>query len=596
MHSIRTKISALTLAGILISILLIGGIAIRSINQLGSEDSSREIRLISENRRQIINEYMNSIEQSVNMISHYAEEQLDSVKLVAGNVIGSDGYVLRSEPRPIDEGQRALNSYLHSYLAGVRTVFQTMANNTNGIITYYYRLNSQISRQEQGFFCTRVGSAAFTEIPVTDLYAYEENDVEHVGWYYKTLENGHPFWMGPYYNDNLGVEMFSYIVPIYRAGTFIGVIGMDIDYDTIVDQIDNLDIYQTGYACLTDAEGVIVYHPTLEAGINISNVDERLTTSIKSLENENSSDIIEYTVDGTPKKAAITTLVNGLKLIVTVPIAEINEIANSMTGKMILYGLLILLIAAAATTIIMMRIINPLRRLTIASKAMMKGNYNVELNYRSKDEIGILTSAFRHMKDHLELHISDLNSKAYKDALTSVRNKAGFDLSAKKINDQISHFREDDPVEFAVAMCDCNNLKYINDTYGHEKGDLYLKNACKVICDGFAHSPVFRLGGDEFVVILQGKDYENRDEILKEFERRQEEMEKSGNPWERVSISLGVAVFDPEKDSRIDQVLERADKLMYSQKRDFHSNEQAGTASNATFTAMNRPDGSKHTF
>ena len=47
-------------------------------------------------------------------------------------------------------------------------------------------------------------------------------------------------------------------------------------------------------------------------------------------------------------------------------------------------------------------------------------------------------------------------------------------------------------------------LKLINDTYGHEKGDIYLKTACNAICDVFRHSPVFRMGGDEFAVLLQG--------------------------------------------------------------------------------------------
>ena len=63
---------------------------------------------------------------------------------------------------------------------------------------------------------------------------------------------------------------------------------------------------------------------------------------------------------------------------------------------------------------------------------------------------------------------------------------------------------------------DANNLKMINDNYGHGAGDEYIKGCCKILCDVFCHSPVFRIGGDEFAVILKGRDYHNRNDLMKE--------------------------------------------------------------------------------
>ena len=576
MHSIQTKITAVTITAIILSILFAGGIGITALNRVGNADSTREITLISENRRQTLNEYMTNIEQSVNMVAHYAVEELDSVRLAQADVIGADGYVLRSEvPDKLTDGQRALNGYLYSYSSNVKNVFQTVANHTPGVITYYYRMNSQISRQEQGFLVTRINTPAFVENPVTDLYAFEEDDTEHVGWYYTPLKAGHPVWMGPYYNDNLNVSMFSYIVPIYKTGTFMGVIGMDIDYNTIVDQIKGVSIYKTGYACLTDSDGVIVYHPTLESGHNVSTVDERLTSAIQSLSNNSASEIVEYSYEGVEKKAACTTLENGLKLIVTVPLSEINSVAREMANKVILLAILIVLCASLFITSITRRIVLPLRRLTDASVAVMNADYDVDLNYRvSNDEVGILTNAFQHLVDHLKIHISDLNSKAYKDSLTSVRNKAGYEIFTRKINDQISNNTSEEALEFAVIMFDCNDLKEINDTYGHEKGDVYLQNSCRTICRTFVHSPVFRIGGDEFVAILQGEDYEHREERFRDFMKKQEEEPDSIPPWERMSVAGGMAVFEPGKDQSLEEVLKRADKLMYENKKMWHDKSQ----------------------
>jgi len=118
-------------------------------------------------------------------------------------------------------------------------------------------------------------------------------------------------------------------------------------------------------------------------------------------------------------------------------------------------------------------------------------------------------------------------------------------------------------------MFDCNWLKNINDAYGHERGDVYLKTASKYICRIFAHSPVFRLGGDEFAVLLQGDDYMNRESLLQRFDSTADEVNAEvSNPWEKISMARGIAVFLPDTDVEVGQVLRRADEQMYENKRE----------------------------
>ena len=122
--------------------------------------------------------------------------------------------------------------------------------------------------------------------------------------------------------------------------------------------------------------------------------------------------------------------------------------------------------------------------------------------------------------------------------------------------------------KFALVMLDCNNLKKINDQYGHEKGDLYLRAACDLICRVFTHSPVFRMGGDEFAVILQKDDYEARNDLLKRFDIYADQInEDAEQPWEEVHIAKGIAVYDPKKDISVESVLQRADTRMYADKK-----------------------------
>lgn len=160
--------------------------------------------------------------------------------------------------------------------------------------------------------------------------------------------------------------------------------------------------------------------------------------------------------------------------------------------------------------------------------------------------------------------VKELNRKVYVDALTNVRNKGAFNNFMKKLQDRVNKGKTD----FAIGMLDCDNLKKVNDEYGHEKGDIYLKNATRLICHVFSHSPVFRLGGDEFAVVLEDEDFRNMEGLVKSFYRRKKEIcELAENEWDEVHISLGIAVFDPTEDKNVNDTLARADKIMYVNKK-----------------------------
>ena len=117
--------------------------------------------------------------------------------------------------------------------------------------------------------------------------------------------------------------------------------------------------------------------------------------------------------------------------------------------------------------------------------------------------------------------------------------------------------------DFGIIVFDLNGLKHINDTYGHEMGDKYLKDACKLICETFKHSAVFRIGGDEFVALIEGSDYNDIDTLLSGFDRQIEEnIEKHS-----VIVSTGFDKYDPATDNSFNSIFVRADKKMYERKR-----------------------------
>ena len=175
--------------------------------------------------------------------------------------------------------------------------------------------------------------------------------------------------------------------------------------------------------------------------------------------------------------------------------------------------------------------------------------------------IGIINVDAQMRRDQeYERMLTAARAKANVDALTGVRNKHAYvDMEAEL--DRKIH-EEPGTVQFAVVALDVNNLKEVNDTKGHTAGDMYLKQACGIICRIFAHSPVFRVGGDEFNVIAQGEDYAHMDELLAELRRTNEENAGTDLPI----VAAGVACFE-EGDSNVQTVYERADSVMYKEKQ-----------------------------
>ena len=167
-------------------------------------------------------------------------------------------------------------------------------------------------------------------------------------------------------------------------------------------------------------------------------------------------------------------------------------------------------------------------------------------------------------EEEFKERLDTVMNMANRDALTGVKNKNAYNVTEKEIDEKISEGVQE---EFAVAFCDVNNLKRINDSQGHKAGDEYIREACAMICRVFKHSPVYRVGGDEFSVVLKGEDYENRVALLGQI-KTQVEMNKEDG---KVVISIGISDYDPDNDKSLSDVFERADREMYANKKELKS-------------------------
>lgn len=495
--------------------------------------SDQILILLCETGERNLDYYFNSVQKSVAKVAAYVEADLDGLE----------------------------DDKFARHMERVWKYFDEMASKTNGVLTYYYRVDPTASQTVKGFWYMDLDGEGFVEHEVTDITLYDTADTSSLVWFTVPKYEGKAVWLPPYITDTLNWRVISYNVPIYWRGQFVGVVGIEIDYSTMAEQVDSIRLFNSGYAFLSDAEGNLFYHPRIDVTQLTEETMPAVPDGILS-----ESTFVQYTFNGEEKQAAWLPLSNGMRLNVTVPVTE----AEGDWQKLILDILLVAAAVLVATSLFTMfyskRITRPLEQLTEAAEQADKGNYDYQLDYDADDEVGRLTRTFKRLTSHMKDHISDLNKQVYVDALTHVKNKGAFSAAIDNLQTQIND--NGGQLAFAVGVFDCDDLKSINDQYGHDKGDEYLKAASRVICRVFQHSPVFRIGGDEFSVILRNEDYQNRDALVRLLEKTRDEINASTeNPWEQVHLSMGISVYDPENDTAVIDVVRRADEVMYENKR-----------------------------
>ena len=533
MHSLRTKIVTMAVIMIVAVVLVVTVTSVLFIRNTEHRKSDQLLLLLCETGERNLDYYFTSVEKSVKKMASYTEKDLDGLE---------------------DEKLAAHTKRVESY-------FEEVANKTNGVLTYYYRIDPAVSSTVKGFWYTNLDGTDFIEHEVTDISQYDTEDTSKLVWFTVPKHNGTPIWLPPYITDNLDVRVISYNMPITYRGEFVGVIGIELDYTMMAEQVGSIRLYNNGYAFLTEADGRLIYHPRMD----IATMAEEDKPSIPEGALSDNT-FVEYTYDGVLKEGAWLRLSNGMRLYVSVPEEETQGDWKQLINRVVIAGGIVVLLAILLTHFLSGGITKPLKQLTEAAIQADQGNYDFNVNYNGKDEVGVLTRTFRRMAEHTREHISDLNERANRDALTSVRNRGAFTKFLEDMQKKLDA-GEIEP-EFAIGMFDCDDLKTINDRYGHDKGDIYLKTASQLICKTFQHSPVFRYGGDEFVVILRNDDFKYRDELIEAFEKNRKRIcEEAANAWEQVHMAMGIAVFDPAQDHSAVDTMRRADKIMYVNKR-----------------------------
>lgn len=540
MKSIQTKIIVLIMMVVMLCSIVIGGIGVLHLESLSDQNSAQIMNLSCREEGKKLGQTFHSIEQSV--------------KIIAQNSVSKQemGKVLKSD------------TMREILIEDLRPIVLASAKSTDGAVAVYVHFNPEIAPADSGIFYSKtLVKESFYEQPVTDLSKVRPEEMDTMDWYYKPVEVGEAVWLEPYYNGKIEELVISYVVPIYQDELLIGIAGMDVLFSDIVDKIADVAVFNTGIAYLVNDKNEIMYHPNGETVFPVNDVQSWQQFVTESKEDIEGKYIYEYQ-DGNEKyKLACYELDNNMRLLLSAATDEIDAEKNELVRDVFISVIMIALIGILTSVVISQSIIRPLKELTKVSRKIADGNLKIKIPSGSKDEVGELADSLQQTVDCLRVYMDRISDLAYTDTLTGVKSKTAYDEEVRRLNENIAEGFH----QFGIIMFDINGLKEMNDTYGHDAGDAYIKNSCRLICTTYKHSPVFRIGGDEFIAVLRGQDLLNSQKLMCRFyERMQKMAEEAKKPEEAVSVAAGMAVFKEHKDTDVQSVFKRADENMYKNK------------------------------
>ena len=416
MHSIRTKFAVTVVSAIIITLSIATAIGVISIRNLGRDDADHMLHLTAKTGAMNLEHYFESVEHSVRTVSTLVSDSFDGM--------------------PFED--------LDDQVERARNLFEQIAYNTNGVLTYYFRIDPEISKDITGFWYVYQDGEGFAEHEVTDITRYDTSDTSALVWFTVPKATGAGVWLPPYYTENLGARVISYNVPVYWNDRFVGVIGIEIDYEMLKNEVENISIFETGYAFILDENENIFYHPLLDS----AQLDLE-TTAINQPERFIGGNHVRYHYEGVEKEAVWIPLSNGMRLYVCAPVSEINSGWRGMIRNILVALLVILAIAIIATMRFTGRITKPLRDLTEAAKQVDEGQYGFSLEYDKGDEIGILTRTFKELAANTKERITEMEdldqqkiviNDLLMDCITILRRNDDYENACNRLLDLVASF------------------------------------------------------------------------------------------------------------------------------------------------------------
>ena len=349
-----------------------------------------------------------------------------------------------------------------------------------------------------------------------------------------------------------------------------GYLGITVDLSNFSRTIAETRVGERGYLFVTDNDGRVLF-----GNSKLSLPNDFSRTAKRALRAK--ADEFTVVVGETSTGLQVRRLNDNLLLFAAHPDSEMQSLARQ-SASVVLFGILLAVVVTGGglVAVLTRHIVQPVQRLGAVAAEIGTGNWEIKTGIDSHDEIGDLARSVENMARNLKQADDRVRFLAYHDSLTGLPNRVMFREYLTRALSQAERAGH----KLGVLFLDIDGFKRVNDTLGHQTGDLLLKEVARRLTsllreedfishgeDGLLPDGILaRLGGDEFIVLLTAiHDLHGPGTVARRFIRSLGETMTLNAQDCHIGASIGISIY-PDDGSDAGELIKNADIAMYHAK------------------------------
>ena len=425
-----------------------------------------------------------------------------------------------------------------------------------------------------------------------------------------TLAHAHKYWWIACYNDGKGrvflddrgfdasVEgyVLGVVIPIMDKNEIIGIMKCNVNIiGLLTDVVHEFSLRHTSKMKIVRTGGLIVAErdvPPLSTQVNkviVESLRQKVSGTTSISENNVNQLVafspIQITMGseqfgfGGSKESIDHIKGNkgeGWHVVISLSEEDASKTIHETTRAIIIIGIIFTLLTAVVALFFGKWIARPIVKLAITAQAIGEGLLETRAEVSLKDEIGSLAKSLNKMAKNLQETMTSRNELISEverrkevenklrllsttDELTGAYNRRAFNDSLHTNISRAKRYSE----SLSMIMLDIDRFKNINDSYGHDVGDIALKGLVRVVSESIRQEDILaRWGGEEFTLLLPQT---GKDSALQQAERLREKISAHAFPKiDHLTVSIGLTEF--QNDDTISSFLKRVDNALYQAK------------------------------
>lgn len=363
-----------------------------------------------------------SMYRSMKVIEHEAKENLvEKAQVYGGNIDNrlviyesTNNSIYQLVDAIIDVNKLGEEDYLEYYIDNILdpTIRRTITE-VEDCIGISVAFDHRFTGKTEGAWW-KVNEKGHIERTAQSDVSKKDKDDPSAKWYYDAQKAKGGTWSDPYIND-AGLNVITYSTPLLINSISIGVVGIDLNVEGIKRDVENVKLYDTGYAFLLSKDFDYLIHPTLDSSSNFKTINDGKYNEIAEKIQKEHSGIIETDFGGEKKLMAFEKLMDGKILILTVPKPEILKNMYNTIYIILLVMAIAAIISIFASLTAGRRISKPISMVTDILNTTAKldlrdieetGEIKRILN--REDEIGSILRATAMVREELRLMIKTI--------------------------------------------------------------------------------------------------------------------------------------------------------------------------------------------